>query len=269
MNDTHHTITVPLLQQMKKRGEKISMLTAYDYTMALLLDRAGIDVLLVGDSLANVVCGHETTLPVTLSAMIHHGSAVRRAVRRALVVVDLPFGTYHEGAVQALRSAVRVMKKTAAHAVKLEGGKVVVEQVAKITAAGIPVMGHLGLTPQAVHVFGGYATRAKERHEAEALREEARMLCEAGCFALVLEKIPAALAQEVSSELPIPVIGIGAGPAVDGQVLVTQDMLGLSCDFRPRFLRTYANLQSTISRAVATYIEEIKKGDFPSKKESY
>ena len=253
---------------MKEKGEKISMLTAYDYTMARLLDGAGVDILLVGDSLASVVMGKETTLSVRLTDMIRHGAAVSRAVQRALVVVDLPFGTYQEGATQALRSATRLMRASA-QAVKLEGGASIVPQVKKITAAGIPVMGHLGLTPQHVHALGGYGTRAQTSKEAATLKKDAEMLFEAGCFALVLEKIPAKLGKEVCEALPIPVIGIGAGPFVDGQVLVTQDMLGMSGDFHPRFLRTYANLTEVIAEAVAAYTREVKSGSFPSDKESY
>ena len=245
------------------------MLTAYDYVMAFLLDRAGVDVLLVGDSLANVVCGHDTTLPVRLQHMIHHGAAVSRAATRALVVVDLPFGSYQEGPVQALRAAVRLMKQTTAQAVKLEGGETVAEQVRKVTAAGIPVMGHLGLTPQSVHALGGYATQATKKEEAIRLKKEAALLNEAGCFAVVLEKVPATVAKQVSLELPIPVIGIGAGPHVDGQVLVAQDMLGMSPHFRPRFVRPFADLQGAITQAVTRYIEAVKGGEFPGAEESY
>lgn len=268
-NRADNAVTVPLLGQMKARGEKIAMLTAYDYTMARLMDDAGIDVLLVGDSLAGVVCGHSTTLPVSMGNMIHHAVGVSRAARRALVVVDLPFGSYQESTSQALRSAVCVMKKTTAHSVKLEGGESVAKQVRAITDAGIPVMGHLGLTPQSIHRLGSYATRAKEAKEAENLKKEAVILAEAGCFALVLEKIPATLAKEVSQLLPIPVVGIGAGPHVDGQVLVVHDMLGMSQHFHPRFLRVYAKLDGLITRAVASYIADVKKSDFPSASESY
>ena len=262
-------VTVPMLGTMKQRKERITMLTAYDYTMAFLLDRAGVDVLLVGDSLANVVCGHDTTLPVRLQHMIHHGAAVSRAATRALVVVDLPFGSYQESPAQALRAAVRLMKQTTARAVKLEGGETVAEQVRKITAAGIPVMGHLGLTPQSVHALGGYATQATKKEDAIRLKKEAALLSEAGCFAVVLEKVPAAVAKQISLALPIPVIGIGAGPHVDGQVLVAQDMLGMSPHFRPRFVRSFANLQGTITQAVTCYIEAVKAGEFPGAEESY
>lgn len=262
-------VTTHQLQEMKHRGEKISMLTAYDYTMARLLDQAGIDVILVGDSASNVMAGHETTLPITLDQMIYHASSVIRAVQRALVVVDLPFGSYQGNSSEALRSAIRIMKESGAHAVKLEGGLEIKESVLRILSAGIPVMGHLGLMPQSIYKFGTYVVRAQEEVEAKKLREDAKLLQECGCFSVVLEKIPAQLAKEVAEHLQIPVIGIGAGPNVDGQVLVSHDMLGINNEFKPRFLRTYADLQGTIDKAVTQYIKDVKSNDFPNKNECY
>ncbi|MEW6469496.1 MAG: 3-methyl-2-oxobutanoate hydroxymethyltransferase [Bacteroidota bacterium] len=262
-------VTTHVLQEMKRTGEKISMLTAYDYTMARIVDAAGIDIILVGDSASNVMHGHETTLPITLDQMISHASAVIRAVDRALVVVDLPFGTYQGNSKEALNSAIRIMKESGAHAVKLEGGKEITESVQRILSAGIPVMGHLGLTPQSIYKFGTYTVRAREKAEAKKLIEDARELEKAGCFALVLEKIPAKLAAEVAKELAIPVIGIGAGGQVDGQVLVLHDMLGLTYEFSPRFLRRYLNLYEDIKGAVKSYISDVKSKDFPNKNEQY
>ena len=245
------------------------MLTAYDYTFAKLLDSAGIDVLLVGDSASNVMAGHETTLPITLDQMIYHASSVIRGVTRALVVVDLPFGTYQSDPKKALRSATRIMKESGAHAIKLEGGKEEAESIRRIVNAGIPVMGHLGLTPQSIHQFGGFGLRAKEEAEAQKLKEDAKLLEQLGCFAIVLEKIPAALAEEVAKSVRIPIIGIGAGNGVDGQVLVMHDMLGMSNEFHPKFLRKYANLQEVINEAVTHYIADVKSVDFPNENESY
>ena len=262
-------VTTLTLQEMKRAGVPISMLTAYDYTMARILDAAGIDVLLVGDSAANVMAGYETTLPITLDQMIYHAQCVIRGVRRALVVVDLPFGSYQGNSREALNSAIRVMKETEAHAVKLEGGEVVLPTVERIISAGIPVMGHLGLTPQSIHRFGTYRVRATEESEAEQLRRDARLLEEAGCFAIVLEKIPAPLAAEVTAELSIPAIGIGAGVDCDGQVLVTHDMLGLTTEFNPRFVRRYARLHDVITEAVQRYISDVRSRQFPSIEESY
>jgi len=262
-------ITTHVLQEMKMRGEKISMLTAYDYSMAKIFDAAKIDVLLVGDSASNVMHGHETTLPITLDEMISHASSVIRAVARALVVVDLPFGSYQGNSKEALVSSIRIMKEAEAHAVKLEGGAEVVESVKRILTAGIPVMGHLGLTPQSIYKFGTYEVRAKEDIEAEKLLSDAKLLEEAGCFAIVLEKIPALLAKKVSENIKIPVIGIGAGPFVDGQVLVSHDMLGINKDFSPKFLRRYLNLFDEIKVAVEHYVKDVKSMDFPNKKEQY
>jgi 3-methyl-2-oxobutanoate hydroxymethyltransferase len=262
-------ITTHTLQEMKKRGEKISMLTAYDYSMAIILDASGIDVLLVGDSASNVMAGHETTLPITLDQMIYHASSVVRAVKRALVVVDLPFGSYQGNSKEALNTAIRIMKESGAHAVKLEGGKEVKESVERILSAGVPVMGHLGLTPQSIYKFGTYVVRAKEEEEAKRLIEDAHLLDAIGCFGLVLEKIPAALAGLVASEIDIPVIGIGAGGNVDGQVLVLHDMLGITHEFSPRFLRRYMTLYDDIKKAVEHYISDVKKRDFPNEKEQY
>lgn len=262
-------ITTNTLQKMKSNGEKISMLTAYDFSFAKLFDEAGIDVILVGDSASNVMAGHETTLPITLDQMIYHASSVIRAVKRSLVVVDLPFGSYQSNSREALASAVRIMKETGAHALKLEGGEEVLESIKRIIAAGVPVMGHLGLTPQSIYKFGTYSVRAKEEAEAEKLRKDALMLQEAGCFALVLEKIPATLAGEVSRSLDIPTIGIGAGNQCDGQVLVMHDMLGINTEFKPRFLRQYLNLHEQIISAVQKYIGDVKEGDFPNEQEQY
>ncbi|PTX01754.1 3-methyl-2-oxobutanoate hydroxymethyltransferase [Capnocytophaga leadbetteri] len=262
-------VTTKSVVEMKANGEKISMLTAYDYTFAKLLDSAGIDVLLVGDSASNVMAGHETTLPITLDQMIYHASSVIRGVTRALVVVDLPFGTYQSDPKKALRSATRIMKESGAHAIKLEGGKEEAESIRRIVNAGIPVMGHLGLTPQSIHQFGGFGLRAKEEAEAQKLKEDAKLLEQLGCFAIVLEKIPAALAKEVAKSVRIPIIGIGAGNGVDGQVLVMHDMLGMSNEFHPKFLRKYANLQEVINEAVTHYIADVKSVDFPNENESY
>jgi 3-methyl-2-oxobutanoate hydroxymethyltransferase len=262
-------VTTHRLSEMKLRGEKIAMLTAYDYSMASLVDEAGIDVVLVGDSASNVMAGHETTLPITLDQMIYHGVSVVRAVKRALVVVDLPFGTYQGNSREALSSAIRIMKETAADAVKLEGGAEIIESVNRILSAGIPIMGHLGLMPQSIHKYGTYTVRAKEEAEAEKLISDARLLEEAGCFAIVLEKIPARLGKMVAAELKIPVIGIGAGGGVDGQVLVIHDMLGITQQFSPRFLRRYHNLAAEIKGAVGNYIQDVKSTDFPNEKEQY
>lgn len=262
-------VTTHVLLKMKQNGFKISMLTAYDYTTAKILDHAGIDVLLVGDSASNVMAGHETTLPITLDQMIYHASSVVRAVNRALIVVDLPFGSYQGNSKEALNSAIRIMKESGAHSVKLEGGREVKESIERILSAGIPVMGHLGLTPQSIYKFGTYNVRAKEKAEAERIVEDAQILEKAGCFALVLEKIPAALAAKVAKKISIPVIGIGAGGGVDGQVLVLHDMLGLNNEFNPRFLRRYLNLYDDIKGAVQNYIKDVKSGDFPNEKEQY
>ena len=267
--DDNRKVTTHRLIEMKQRGEKISMLTAYDYSMAKLIDQAGMDVILVGDSASNVMAGNVTTLPITLDQMIYHGKSVMKAVNRALVVVDLPFGTYQGNSKEALASAIRVMKETHADCIKLEGGAEVRESIERILCAGIPVMGHLGLTPQSINKFGTYTVRAREEAEAQKLVEDAHLLEEIGCFALVLEKIPAELAARVASELTIPVIGIGAGGGVDGQVLVMHDMLGINQGFSPRFLRRYANLAEDITRAVQTYIEDVKTQDFPNEKEQY
>ncbi len=262
-------VTTHRLSEMKLRAEKIAMLTAYDFSMAQLVDEAGVDVILVGDSASNVMAGHTTTLPITLNEMIYHGASVVRAVKRALVVIDLPFGTYQGNSKEALNSAIRIMKETAADAIKLEGGEEIIESVKRILSAGIPVMGHLGLTPQSIHKFGTYSVRAKEEAEAEKLIKDAKLLEETGCFALVLEKIPAHLGQKVARELKIPVIGIGAGNGVDGQVLVLHDMLGITQKFSPRFLRRYHNLGAEIKGAVGNYINDVKALDFPNEKEQY
>jgi 3-methyl-2-oxobutanoate hydroxymethyltransferase len=267
--NTEKRITTHVLQEMKQRGEKISMLTAYDYSMARILDDAGLDVLLVGDSASNVIAGHETTLPITLDQMIYHASSVVRGVKRALVVVDLPFGNYQGDSKNALQSSIRIMKESGAHAIKLEGGEFVQESVKRIVSAGIPVMGHLGLIPQSIYRFGTYTVRATEELEAEQLMADALLLQSLGIFALVLEKIPANLARRVAESLSIPVIGIGAGNYCDGQVLVTHDMLGITYEFAPRFLRRYANLSTVMSDAFKQYIEDVKSGDFPNEKESY
>ena len=262
-------VTTHVLHEMKQNGEKISMLTAYDYTMAKIVDHAGIDVILVGDSASNVMAGHETTLPITLDQMIYHASSVVRAVDRALIVVDLPFGSYQGNSKEALNSAIKIMKESGAHAVKLEGGREVKESIERILTAGIPVMGHLGLTPQSIYKFGTYNVRAKEEEEAQRLIEDAHILENAGCFAMVLEKIPAKLAERVAKELTIPIIGIGAGSGVDGQVLVFHDMVGLNNEFNPRFLRRYLNLYNEITAAVGNYIRDVKSKDFPNDKEQY
>lgn len=262
-------VTTHVLLEMKRNGEKISMLTAYDFSLARIIDNAGVDVILVGDSASNVMAGHETTLPITLDQMIYHASSVIRGVDRALVVVDLPFGSYQGNSKEALSSAIRIMKESGAHAVKLEGGREIKESVERILSAGIPVMGHLGLTPQSIYKFGTYTVRAKEEAEATKLIEDARLLEQSGCFALVLEKIPAKLAQQVAKELTIPVIGIGAGGGVDGQVLVLHDMLGITNEFSPRFLRRYLNLYDEITEAVSNYIEDVKSKDFPNEREQY
>ena len=267
--DDNRKVTTHRLIEMKQRGEKISMLTAYDYSMAKLIDQAGMDVILVGDSASNVMAGNVTTLPITLDQMIYHGKSVMKAVNRALVVVDLPFGTYQGNSKEALASAIRVMKETHADCIKLEGGAEVRESIERILCAGIPIMGHLGLPPQSINKFGTYTVRAREEAEANKLIEDAHLLEEIGCFALVLEKIPAELAARVASELTIPVIGIGAGGGVDGQVLVMHDMLGINQGFSPRFLRRYANLGEEITRAVQAYIEDVKSQDFPNEKEQY
>ncbi len=262
-------VTTHVLSEMKMRSEKIAMLTAYDYSLAKIVDNAGVDVILVGDSASNVMAGWETTLPITLEQMIYHGASVVRAVQRSLVVVDMPFGTYQGNSKEALTSAIRIMKETAADAVKLEGGREVLESVQRILSAGIPVMGHLGLTPQSIHKFGTYTVRAKQEEEAKKLIEDAHLLEEAGCFGIVLEKIPAALAGQVASKVKIPIIGIGAGNQVDGQVLVLHDMLGINQEFSPRFLRRYHNLFAEIKGAVGNYIEDVKSVDFPNEREQY
>ena len=268
-NKDYKRVTTNSLQEIKKSGNKISMLTAYDYTLAKIIDSAGIDIILVGDSASNVMAGHETTLPITLDQMIYHASSVVRAVKRALVVVDMPFGTYQGNSKKAIDSAIRIMKETGGHSVKLEGGSEIIDSVKRILSAGIPVMGHLGLTPQSIYKFGTYTVRAKEEEEAKKLIADAKLLEESGCFALVLEKIPANLAKKIANELKIPVIGIGAGADVDGQVLVLHDMLGMNHDFNPRFLRRYLNLHDDISNAVSQYISDVKSSDFPNKNEQY
>ncbi|ULQ57853.1 3-methyl-2-oxobutanoate hydroxymethyltransferase [Flavihumibacter rivuli] len=262
-------VTTNTLQKMKLAGEKISMLTAYDYSFARLFDEAGIDVILVGDSASNVMAGHDTTVPITLDHMIYHAQCVVRGIDRCLVVVDLPFGSYQSNSDIALASAIRIMKETGGHSIKLEGGEEVVESIRRIVSAGIPVMGHLGLTPQSIYKFGTYTVRAKEEAEAEKLKKDALMLQEAGCFAIVLEKIPAQLAKEVSESLHIPTIGIGAGKYCDGQVLVMHDMLGINNDFNPRFLRKYLNLHEQITSAVRHYIDDVRTQDFPNEQEQY
>ena len=262
-------ITTKTLTEMKSRGEKISMLTAYDFTLAGIIDKAGIDVILVGDSASNVMAGHETTLPITLDQMIYHASSVIRGVNRALVVVDLPFGSYQADSKEALRSSIRIMKESGAHAVKLEGGSQIKGSIERILQAGIPVMGHLGLTPQSIYKFGTYTVRAKQEEEAEQLINDAKMLEKVGCFSVVLEKVPAKLAEKISKKISIPVIGIGAGRNVDGQVLVIHDMLGMSKEFNPRFLRRYSDLDQIITDAVSKYSTEVKSEDFPNKEEQY
>ncbi|HCX21772.1 MAG: 3-methyl-2-oxobutanoate hydroxymethyltransferase [Flammeovirgaceae bacterium] len=262
-------LTTHRLREMKASGEKIAMLTAYDYSMARILDDAGIDVILVGDSASNVMAGNETTLPITLDHMIWHATSVVKAVHRALVVVDVPFGSYQGNSSEALRSCIRIMKESGGHAVKMEGGVEIKESVSRVLSAGIPVMGHLGLTPQSIYKFGTYTVRAKEEEEAEKLKSDAKLLEELGCFGIVLEKIPAQLAKEVAESVSIPVIGIGAGPDVDGQVLVVHDMLGITQDFKPRFLRQYADLNTVMREATTNYIKDIRSGNFPNEKESY
>ena len=262
-------MTTHIMQGMKQRGEKIAMLTAYDYSLARIVDEAGIDIILVGDSASNVIAGHETTLPITLDQMIYHAQSVVRAVKRAFVVVDLPFGSYQGNSRLALESSIRIMKESGAHGVKLEGGSEIQESVKRILSAGIPVMGHLGLTPQSIYKFGTYAVRAKEEVEADKLRSDAILLQEIGCFGMVLEKIPAALAKEVSESISIPTIGIGAGGFCDGQVLVLHDMLGINNEFKPRFLRKYANLYDDIKNAIEHYVVDVKAADFPNETEQY
>tara|TARA_B100000927_G_scaffold148406_1_gene119726 strand:+ start:57 stop:875 length:819 start_codon:yes stop_codon:yes gene_type:complete len=268
-NKQYKRVTTNSLQEIKRNGGKISMLTAYDYTLAKIIDSAGIDIILVGDSASNVMAGHETTLPITLDQMIYHASSVVRATERALVVVDMPFGTYQGNSKKAIDSAIRIMKETGGHSVKLEGGSEIIDSIKRILSAGIPVMGHLGLTPQSIYKFGTYTVRAKEDEEANKLIEDAKLLEQSGCFALVLEKVPAALAKKVASSISIPVIGIGAGADVDGQVLVLHDMLGMNHDFNPRFLRRYLNLHDEITQAVSKYISDVKSSDFPNEKEQY
>ncbi|NNE29153.1 MAG: 3-methyl-2-oxobutanoate hydroxymethyltransferase [Saprospiraceae bacterium] len=262
-------ITTHTLQAMKAKGEKISMLTAYDFSMARIIDAAGIDVILVGDSASNVMAGHETTLPITLDQMIYHAASVIRAIKKCLVVVDLPFGSYQGNSRQALDSAIRIMKEAGAHAVKLEGGEEVAESIKRVLSAGVPVMGHLGLTPQSIYKFGTYTVRAKEEDEAAQLLSDVKLLEEIGCFAIVLEKIPAELAKKAAESVSIPIIGIGAGPQVDGQVLVTHDLLGITKDFQPRFLRRYLELYNDMKGAVEKYINDVKTRDFPNEKEQY
>jgi 3-methyl-2-oxobutanoate hydroxymethyltransferase len=262
-------ITTNTLTEMKQNGEKISMLTSYDYTLAKIIDSAGIDIILVGDSASNVMAGHETTLPITLEQMIYHASSVVRGVNRALVVVDIPFGSYQGNSLEALSSAIRIMKESGGHSVKLEGGSEVIESIERILTAGIPVMGHLGLTPQSIYKFGTYTVRAKEEDEAFKLLEDAKLLEKTGCFALVLEKVPAKLASKVAKSINIPVIGIGAGNGVDGQVLVLHDMLGMNHEFNPRFLRRYLNLHKDITGAVQNYVKDVKSSDFPNEQEQY
>lgn len=262
-------VTTHVLLEMKQQGEKIAMLTGYDFSLARILDEAGIDIILVGDSASNVMAGHETTLPITLEQMIYHAQSVVRAVQRSLVVVDLPFGSYQGNSRKALESAISIMKESGAHAVKLEGGKEIEESVRRILSAGVPVMGHLGLTPQSIYKFGTYTVRAREEAEAQKLLEDAKLLDDIGCFAIVLEKIPAKLASMVTSEVSVPTIGIGAGPDVDGQVLVTHDMLGITKDFHPRFLRRYLELFDSIKEAVQHYIEDVRKQNFPNREEQY
>ena len=262
-------VTVKSLVEMKQHGEKISMLTSYDYSMAKIVDAANVDVILVGDSASNVVAGHETTLPITLDQMIYHASAVVRAAKRALIVVDIPFGSYQSDSKEALRSAIRIMKESGAHAVKVEGGEEIRDSVKRIIGAGIPVMGHLGLTPQSIYKFGTYTVRAKEETEAKQLLADAKMLEQLGCFGIVLEKIPAKLAQEVAESVSIPIIGIGAGNGVDGQVLVVHDLLGMTHEFNPRFLRRYMNLYEEMSSAISQYVSDVKSRDFPNQDEQY
>ena len=268
-NKKYKRVTTHSLLEMKNRGEKISMLTGYDFSMAKIIDSSGIDIILVGDSASNVMAGHETTLPITLDQMIYHASSVVRGVNRALVVVDLPFGSYQSDPNEALRSAIRIMKESGAHAIKMEGGSEIKESIIKILNAGIPVMGHLGLTPQSIYKFGTYTVRAKEEEEAKNLIEDAILLDKLGCFGIVLEKIPAAVSKKVTSSVNTPVIGIGAGSSVDGQVLVTHDLVGLSTEFNPRFLRRYVDLNKVMTDAIKNYIKDVKSLDFPSKDEQY
>ena len=268
-NKEFKKITTHVLLAMKQRGERISMLTAYDFSMATILDDAGIDILVVGDSASNVMAGHETTLPITLDQMIYHASSVIRAVKRSLVVVDLPFGSYQGNSKEALNSAIRIMKEAGAHSIKMEGGEEIIDSVKRIISAGVPVMGHLGLTPQSIYKFGTYTVRAKEEEEAEQLVKNAKLLEEAGCFAIVLEKIPAALGKRVAEEIKIPIIGIGAGMHVDGQVLVMHDMLGINKEFNPRFLRRYLNMYEQIFNATKQFITDVKNKDFPNESEQY
>lgn len=262
-------VTVKSLIEMKQNGEKISMLTSYDYSMAKIVDAANVDVILVGDSASNVIAGHETTLPITLDQMIYHASSVVRAAKRALIIVDIPFGSYQSDSKEALRSAIRIMKESGAHAIKVEGGNEIKESVSRILQAGIPVMGHLGLTPQSIYKFGTYSVRAKEEEEAQKLKDDAKLLEELGCFGIVLEKIPAKLAQEVAESVSIPIIGIGAGNGVDGQVLVVHDLLGMTHEFHPRFLRRYMNLYEDMSDAISQYVDDVKRADFPNENEQY
>jgi len=269
MTKDYKRITTKVLQEMKENNDKISMLTSYDYTLAKIVDNAGIDVILVGDSASNVMAGHETTLPITLDHMIYHANSVVKAAKRSLVVVDLPFGSYQGDSKKALRSSIRIMKESGAHAVKLEGGSEIIDSIERILTAGIPVMGHLGLTPQSIYKFGTYTVRAKQKAEAEKLINDAKLLQKAGCFAIVLEKIPANLAKTVSRKLDIPIIGIGAGNGVDGQVLVLHDMLGMTHEFNPRFLRRYLNLYNDINDAVRNYVNDVKNKDFPNQDEEY
>ena len=269
MKKVYKRITVKSLQEMKDFGEKISMLTSYDYTTAGIVDKSGIDVILVGDSASNIMAGHETTLPITLDQMIYHASSVIRAVKRALVVVDLPFGTYQSDSQAALESAIRIMKESGSHAVKLEGGKQIKDSIKRIINAGIPVMGHLGLTPQSIYKFGTYTVRAKEEQEAKQLLADAKYLEKIGCFAIVLEKVPSSLAEKVTKEIKIPIIGIGAGNKVDGQVLVLHDLIGMTREFNPRFLRRYMNLHDEMIDAISNFSNDIKKGNFPNKNEQY
>lgn len=269
MNQEYKRITTNVLQEMKAREEKISMLTSYDYTLAKIVDGAGIEVILVGDSASNVVAGYETTLPITLDNMIYHASSVVRAVKRSLVIVDLPFGSYQGDSQRALESSIRIMKESGAHAVKLEGGSEIIESIERILTAGIPVMGHLGLTPQSIYKFGTYTVRAKKNTEAKKLVEDVKLLEKTGCFSIVLEKIPAKLAKKVARSVKIPIIGIGAGPDVDGQVLVLHDMLGMTHEFNPRFLRRYLNLYKDINDAVENYVKDVKSGNFPNEEEQY
>ena len=262
-------VTTHTIQELKNKGEKISALTAYDFSMARVVDAAGVELILVGDSASNVMAGHETTLPITLDQMIYHASSVVRGVSRALVVVDLPFGSYQGNSSEALRSAIRIMKESGAHAVKMEGGLEIRESVVRILSAGVPVMGHLGLTPQSIYKFGTYAVRAKEDAEARKLMDDAHMLEDIGCFGIVLEKIPATLTKQVSESLTIPTIGIGAGPAADGQILVVHDLLGITNEFKPRFLRRYADLHASMTQAIRHYVDDVKTTDFPNEKEAY